>query len=388
MLQKNLLSRSLDQLKRQARDLLRGYRAGDQQAQTRFLAILPLRPQRPFRLADALFVVAREQGFASWPRLLQAFKMQNSACRSANVLASTADTDLRPEVVAEATVSPPTASQSAILSEFPNIAWRKFISDCMQALARHNQASVGGGFTLQRTDHIIALAQADGLAALLAALQIPARDIKTLRASLLACDHYTTLIDALLIGVTSPNPRIRFLVAQAMDHFADERCVAALRALMHDPVPRVRWAAIHSLQCDRCKLIALDAPDDTLDDLIALALYDPSIKVRRVATYELSQRCEVLRVQEALQQLAMSETDAVIQRFLRRIGMTVVCLAPLLDELNFLVKHLTERGYVDERIQIGQLIAHRFAALNLMVAPGSHRKTQFGVQKQYLLDRI
>jgi HEAT repeat protein len=169
----------------------------------------------------------------------------------------------------------------------------------------------------ERAATIVALARAGKLIQVLSALQIPARDIKALTRELLARDLYAVLIDRLLMGVDSPHPRTRFLVAQAMDHFADERCVAALRTLMRDPVPRVRWAAIHSLQCDACKVIALATPDDTLDELIFIALHDPSIKVRRVAVYELTRRCDAPHVREALQHLARVEVDTVVQRHLR-----------------------------------------------------------------------
>jgi uridine phosphorylase len=53
----------LDQLKRQAKDLLRAAQAGEPGAVER----LGRRPAP--RLADAQFVLAREYGFASWPRL-------------------------------------------------------------------------------------------------------------------------------------------------------------------------------------------------------------------------------------------------------------------------------------------------------------------------------
>ena len=52
----------LDQLKRQAKDLLRAAQAGEPGAVER----LGRRPAP--RLADAQFVLAREYGFASWPR--------------------------------------------------------------------------------------------------------------------------------------------------------------------------------------------------------------------------------------------------------------------------------------------------------------------------------
>jgi hypothetical protein len=271
---------NIDRLRRAARDLLRSCRAGDMQAQKRFLSYIRLHQQRPFRLADALFVIAREHGFASWPRLLQEFRMQDAGCRSEHELTMTATDSFEP---------------------LPDAATQDDYSYRLSG----------------RTDTIVGLARAGKLPELLTALQIPMRDIKTLSSELLANNLYSVLIDALLMGVASPYARMRFLVAQALDHFADARCVAALRNLMRDPVPRVRWAAIHSLQCDRCKMMALDTPDDTLDELIVMALNDPSIKVRRVAVYELTQRSVMPRVREALQQIALVEYDTVVQRHLR-----------------------------------------------------------------------
>jgi hypothetical protein len=66
---------SLEQLKRQAKELLRAVRSGDPRALSRMNAHLPadhlppLHQYSKVRLAQALFVIAREHGFASWPRL-------------------------------------------------------------------------------------------------------------------------------------------------------------------------------------------------------------------------------------------------------------------------------------------------------------------------------
>ena len=65
---------SLEQLRKQAKDLLKQYRTGDTAAAARFHAMLP-RLGDPVRsgapsLADAQFVLAREHGFDSWARLV------------------------------------------------------------------------------------------------------------------------------------------------------------------------------------------------------------------------------------------------------------------------------------------------------------------------------
>lgn len=54
----------LDQLRRQARELVRGARAGDVSALQRLADV-----EAPFSLAGAQLALAREQGFASWPKL-------------------------------------------------------------------------------------------------------------------------------------------------------------------------------------------------------------------------------------------------------------------------------------------------------------------------------
>ena len=63
---------SLEQLQKQAKDLLRRYRAGDEGARNRFTAAGSLRAaldRRPATLADAQFVLAREFGFETWVSL-------------------------------------------------------------------------------------------------------------------------------------------------------------------------------------------------------------------------------------------------------------------------------------------------------------------------------
>jgi ankyrin repeat protein len=57
---------SLEQLRKQAKDLLRAHRAGDSGAVARVAAHAP---KLPLKLTGAQLVIAREHGFASWPRL-------------------------------------------------------------------------------------------------------------------------------------------------------------------------------------------------------------------------------------------------------------------------------------------------------------------------------
>jgi ankyrin repeat protein len=59
---------NLEQLRKQAKDLLRDHRAGVPVAHDRVTAQHP-GPSGPVKLADAQLVVAREHGFPSWPKL-------------------------------------------------------------------------------------------------------------------------------------------------------------------------------------------------------------------------------------------------------------------------------------------------------------------------------
>jgi hypothetical protein len=59
---------SLEQLRNRARDLQRAHRAGDADARARVAAHQP-QTTEPLKLSAAQLVIAREHGFASWPRL-------------------------------------------------------------------------------------------------------------------------------------------------------------------------------------------------------------------------------------------------------------------------------------------------------------------------------
>ena len=58
---------SFEQLQKQAKELLKDFRAGDSRARERFHAIKPDAGEA--NLADAQFVLAREYGFDTWAEL-------------------------------------------------------------------------------------------------------------------------------------------------------------------------------------------------------------------------------------------------------------------------------------------------------------------------------
>jgi hypothetical protein len=59
----------LDQLKRQAKELLEGFIAGEPKATTEVTALYSGADPERFGLHDAQLVLARAYGFASWPKL-------------------------------------------------------------------------------------------------------------------------------------------------------------------------------------------------------------------------------------------------------------------------------------------------------------------------------
>ncbi|HSS52047.1 MAG TPA: hypothetical protein VLX28_24155, partial [Thermoanaerobaculia bacterium] len=74
----------LDQLRKQAKDLLAAWRAGDAEALSTLREHHPEYPQgtvppADLRLADAQLVTARRYGFASWPRLKEEVELANLA---------------------------------------------------------------------------------------------------------------------------------------------------------------------------------------------------------------------------------------------------------------------------------------------------------------------
>jgi Ankyrin repeats (3 copies) len=77
---------SLEQYKKQAKDLLKNCKAGDPEALRRMQEyhrsgkVKPDSPRgRPFTLADAQFVIAREHGFASWPKFVRQLETPSGA---------------------------------------------------------------------------------------------------------------------------------------------------------------------------------------------------------------------------------------------------------------------------------------------------------------------
>jgi hypothetical protein len=290
-------SPSLEQLKRQAKELLRAYRVDHPPARARIAAHLPhlvtLSPARSggrtVLLAHALLVIARENGFPSWPRLKAAVLAGRAGMHP---LADEKSLDLLPGTCdmthSRAPAAPPLGARRAT-----TIA--ALGRDLAELTARQDVAGLATRFS-----------------------RLPRRDILAVRAFLVAGGEQSLLVDVLLAGLTSRNARVRYDCAHALDHFADERCLEPLRQLVNDPVPRVRRMALHVLNCDVCKLTPLPAADDLLTLLIDRALADPSINVRRHATVALGACRTDPRAVQVLHTLATQTPDTAIRREARR----------------------------------------------------------------------
>lgn len=247
---------NLEQLRNRARELLRAVQAKDARAIARVAKALPHVTAGAFKLAQAQTVTARENHFASWPKLKEAAEKESRKrklrdARTA-LIARTAD-----EIVTHAKAG--------------------------DALA------LVGVRPLGKT----------------AGAQIVARigaDPGTLEA----------VVDAYIAGLSHPNPKVRHECAHALDAYGDPRAVAPLLALSHDPVARVRWMAMHALACDACKA---ERPESAgaFERACEMVLSDESVQVRRQTTFAVASFGGRDAV-PVLERIAASDADATVRR--------------------------------------------------------------------------
>ena len=228
---------NLARLKREAKALLAAIRSGDEQPLMRLRTLFSTVTPQTAKLSEVQTLLARAYGFASWTVLGDVIEKRGSqikakAARLAARAADAADLAARWFTLAEA-------------GDLDTL-WRV----------------MGVGKTRSE------VAQ------------------KTMRGDR---PRYDRFVSTVIEGLGYPNSRARFEYAHVLDSFGDERCVAPLRALMNDPVPRVRWMAMHAITCHACG--GATCPDDP--ELIAEILHhlhnDESIKVRRHAAIALGE---------------------------------------------------------------------------------------------------
>ena len=222
----------LSRLKRLARALQRSAAAGDAVALDRLRVTFADLAPSDVKLAHAQLTIAREYGSTSWPALVA--RVEKS------------------------------------------VAKRKAADERREARRSDAHTLAEEWFRLAAAGDADALAHsfAVGKCRLLDARHVMQRDT----------ERYAVFLQALIRGTSHANPRVRFECAHALDSFGDARCHDALVRLMDDPVPRVRWIAMHALSCHACNdASCLD--DDAVHRRIAQsAISDESIQVRRHAT--------------------------------------------------------------------------------------------------------
>jgi HEAT repeat protein len=54
-------------------------------------------------------------------------------------------------------------------------------------------------------------------------------------------------------GLRHTNAAVRYYCVRLLDHFLVPEVLNELLGMLSDPAPRVRWAVLHTLACDRCK---------------------------------------------------------------------------------------------------------------------------------------
>ncbi len=97
-------------------------------------------------------------------------------------------------------------------------------------------------------------------------------------------------VEALIWGLSHDNPVVRRCCLELLDQHPHPRAVPSILSALEDPVPRVRWHAVHALLCDACKAGESFLTPDVAALLRRVAEHDTSPKVRNYAHRALSER--------------------------------------------------------------------------------------------------
>jgi len=90
-------------------------------------------------------------------------------------------------------------------------------------------------------------------------------------------------IDALIWGLAHASPVVRRCCLELLDQHPDARAIPHIVSALNDPVPRVRWHAVHALLCDACKPGHSFLTPEAAAAVRQVADHDPSQKVRQYA---------------------------------------------------------------------------------------------------------
>lgn len=118
--------------------------------------------------------------------------------------------------------------------------------------------------------------------------------------------------EAVRVGLSHPDWRVRRWCARFIDHHPDEGSMERLLLALHDPKLKVRVAATHALGCDLCK--QGERAIDVVPHLIRRVREDRSIRVRRVATVMLALQPSSRRTSRFFRQILKDESDPKLCR--------------------------------------------------------------------------
>ena len=96
-------------------------------------------------------------------------------------------------------------------------------------------------------------------------------------------------MEALIWGLSHENAVVRRCCLEFLDTHPSDKALPHILRCLDDPVPRVRWHAVHALICDACKPGASYVSGEALSRIQALAADDPNPRVRKQARWGLSE---------------------------------------------------------------------------------------------------
>jgi uncharacterized protein YndB with AHSA1/START domain len=155
-------------------------------------------------------------------------------------------------------------------------------------------------------------------------------------------------MDAVTEGLSHPNPTVRRGCAEFLDdHGTEAHVVTLLHVAQNDPDAGVRYAAAHSLGCQRCKVSPVQV--DLITPLIEIALSDKSPRVRREAVCRLGELPPDPRAAVALHTILGQETGRQLWMSTHRALMRHDKVSPMPSDL---VAPMIEKALSGEHVQV------------------------------------
>ena len=129
----------------------------------------------------------------------------------------------------------------------------------------------------------------------------------------------TPAVPALRRGLGHPDPTVRRLCVNLLDHFVDEDAVADLVSALDDADPAVAARALHSLACDRCKVNECRPGEDQWVPRALELIHDPNPDLRAAAIDALGKVAgRRPQVAAALGAVAVTDPDKGLRGMARR----------------------------------------------------------------------